>query len=79
MILKIYNNLLWDLLDDESKLNIITLSISKGFVGEIKLKSIIRDNVTVMIVEDEKGEKIELPIEILDILMSLGEKTIQIF
>ena len=64
----IYENLLWDILDQSSKLYIITLLIGKGFQGECKLISKVSDDTTIMEVTDNYNHSLVLPIDILDIL-----------
>jgi hypothetical protein len=64
----VYTNLLWDILDQESKLFIITLLIENNFDGECKLTSIIDGETTIIEVTDTFGHSMILPINILDIL-----------
>jgi hypothetical protein len=64
----VYGNLLWDILDQESKLFIITLLMENGFDGECKLISVIDGDTTIMEVTDTFGHSMVLPINILDIL-----------
>lgn len=64
----VYGNLLWDILDQESKLFIITLLMENGFDGECKLISMIDGDTTIMEVTDTFGHSMVLPINILDIL-----------
>lgn len=64
----IYENLLWDVLDDESKLYILTIMIKNEFNGECKLTSTVRENSTVIVINDEEGKYLVLPIDILKIL-----------
>ena len=66
-----YENMLWDILDDGSKIYILTLMIKNDFEGECKLTSEIRGEEskhTIIIIRDENGKEMELPIDILDIL-----------
>jgi len=65
---RVYRNLLWDILDQESKLFIITLLMENGFDGECKLISMIDGDTTIMEVTDTFGHSMVLPINILDIL-----------
>jgi hypothetical protein len=60
--------MIWDILDDGSKLYIINLLINSGFTGECKLISKVVGNTTIMEIKDETGKVMELPINILDIL-----------
>lgn len=64
----VYNNLLWDILDQGSKLYIMSLLMENGFEGDCKLVSKIDGDVTIMEVNDNYGHSIVLPINILDIL-----------
>ena len=64
----IYENLLWDVLDDESKLYILTIMIKNEFKGECKLTSTVHENSTVIFINDETDKNMELPIDILTIL-----------
>lgn len=66
--LHIYENLLWNILDDSSKIYILTLLIKNEFEGECKLTSVIKDDITIISIKDEIGKIIELPINILEIL-----------
>ena len=68
--LKIYNNLLWSILDEGSQLYILDILIQSGFEGDTKIESRIIGDTTKMIVMDESNHKLELPINILDILNS---------
>lgn len=67
----IFENMLWDILDDSSKIYVLTLLIKNDFEGECKLTSEIRGEESkqaIIIIRDEKGKEIELPINVLDIL-----------
>ena len=64
----VYKNLLWEILDQSSKLFIISLLIENGFDGECKLISKIDGETTIMEVTDAFGHSMILPINILDIL-----------
>ena len=61
----VYENLLWDIIDDSSKIYILTLLIENNFSGECIITSVV---VTIIRVTDEKGSLLKLPINILDIL-----------
>ena len=67
----IFENMLWDILDDSSKIYVLTLMIKNDFEGECKLTSEIRGEESkqaIIIIRDEKGKEMELPINVLDIL-----------
>lgn len=64
----IYKNMLWEILDEGSKIFILTLLIENGFQGECKLISMVAGETTIMKVSDSHGKSLELPINILDIL-----------
>ena len=66
--IKIYKNLLWDILDESSQLFILSLLIDLGFDGNCKMEAVIKDDICVMVVKDEIGNEKEFPINILDIL-----------
>lgn len=66
--INIYKNMIWEILDDSSKIFILTLLIENGFQGECKLISKVAGETTIMEVMDSQGKSIELPINILDIL-----------
>jgi hypothetical protein len=66
-----YENMLWDILDDSSKIYVLTLLIKNDFEGECKITSEIRGEESkqaIIIIRDEKGKEMELPINVLDIL-----------
>ena len=69
--INMYENVLWDILDDSSKIYVLTLMIKNDFEGECKLTPEIRGDESkqaIIIIRDEKGKEIELPINVLDIL-----------
>lgn len=66
--LKIYENILWSLLDEGSQLYILNILMESGFKGETKITSKIDRDTTIMIINDKFGHELELPINILDIL-----------
>lgn len=68
MELKVYNNMLWDILDQGSKLFVIGILMENGFQGECKLISKVAGETTIMEVTDDFGHSLVLPINILDIL-----------
>lgn len=68
MNLHIYENLLWSILDDSSKIYILTLLIKNEFEGECKLTSEIVGDTTQIIIRSEDNKEIALPINVLDIL-----------
>ena len=65
---KLYENLLWEILDDGSKLAVIEILIGSGFDGDCKMIAKIDGETTVLEVRDEHGHELILPINILDIL-----------
>lgn len=65
---RIYKNMIWNILDDGSKIYILTLLISGGFEGECKIISKVVEDTTIMEIKDETGKVMKLPINILDIL-----------
>lgn len=72
MNLHIYENMLWNIIDDASKIYILTLLIKNDFEGECKViakadkKS--PDYRIIILLRDENGKEMELPINVLDIL-----------
>ena len=66
--IKIYENMIWNILDKGSKLTLITILMDQGFEGNCKLIAKINGETTVLEVNDETGHNIILPINILDIL-----------
>ena len=66
--LHIYENLIWDILDDRSKIYILTLMIKNEFRGECKITAKVVDNGSVINLKDENGKELDLPLDILDIL-----------
>lgn len=65
---KLYENLLWEILDDGSKLAVIEILMESGFDGNCKMIAKIDGETTVLEVRDEHGHELILPINILDIL-----------
>lgn len=59
-----YKNLLWEILDNGSKLYILGLLIEQGFKGECKL--ITKDGV--LEITDKFGKQLIIPIDILALL-----------
>lgn len=68
--LKVYNNILWSILDEGSQLYILDLLITQGFKGDVKIESRIIGDTTRIIAKDDCNHELELPINILDILNS---------
>ena len=66
--IKLYENLLWEILDDGSKLAVIEILMGSGFNGNCKMIAKIDGDTTVLEVRDEHGHELILPINILDIL-----------
>ena len=74
----VYKNLLWEILDDESKLLLLGILMDNGFVGDCKITSKIDGGVSVMEVKDEYGHYLVLPIDILEMLNKWETKSITI-
>jgi hypothetical protein len=66
--IKIYENMIWEILDEGSKLTLISILMDQGFEGNCKLIAKINGETTILEVNDETGHNIVLPINILDIL-----------
>lgn len=66
--IKVYENMIWEILDEGSKLTLINILMTNGFEGNCKLIAKIDGDVTVLEVNDESGHCMILPINILDIL-----------
>lgn len=66
--IKVYENMIWNILDEGSKLTLISVLMNNGFEGNCKLIAKIDGEVTVLEVNDESGHYMILPINILDIL-----------
>ena len=70
MEIKVYENMIWDILDEGSKLYIITMLTERGFQGDCKLISKVAGETTIMEVTDSFEHQLIIPINILDILNS---------
>jgi hypothetical protein len=70
MGIKMYNNMIWEILDDDSKLYILSILTEQGFQGDCKLISVVDGDTTIMEVTDAFEHRLILPINILDILNS---------
>ena len=70
MGIEVYKNMLWDILDDGSKLFIINMLMERGFQGDCKLISRVDGDTTIMEVTDNFEHSLIIPINILDILNS---------
>lgn len=68
MEIKVYENLIWNILDDDSKSFIITLLSEQKFQGECKLISKVSGDSTILEINDNFEHSLVLPINILDIL-----------
>ena len=68
MEIKPYENMIWYILDDESKEFVISYLAEQGFQGECKLVAIINGDVTNLQITDNYEHSLVLPIDILDIL-----------
>ena len=66
--IKIYENMIWEILDKGSKLMLLGILMDSGFEGNCKLIAKIDGNVTVLEINDESGHHMILPIDILDVL-----------
>ena len=66
--IKMYRNMIWNILDEGSKLTVIGILMQNGFSGDCKLISKVDSDTTVMEVSDNYGHQLILPINILDIL-----------
>ena len=66
--IKVYKNMIWEILDKGSKLTLLDILMNNGFEGNCKLIAKIDGEVTVLEVNDESGHYMILPINILDIL-----------
>lgn len=72
MNLHIYENMLWNIIDDASKIYILTLLIKNDFEGECKVIAEVDksspESKVIILIRDENGKEMELPINVLDIL-----------
>ena len=72
MNLHIYENMLWNIIDDASKIYILTLLIKNDFEGECRVLAEVDkkspESKVIILLRDEKGKEMELPINVLDIL-----------
>jgi hypothetical protein len=66
--IKVYKNMIWEILSDESKLFILELLIQSEFKGDCKLISVVEGGSTIMEIRDNYDHYMVLPINILDIL-----------
>jgi len=66
--IKIYENMIWEILDEGSKLALIGILMNNGFEGNCKMIAKIDGDKSVLEVNDESGHNMILPINILDIL-----------
>ena len=66
--INVYKNLLWEILDDESKLALIGILINNGFVGDCKITSKVEGEASVLEVVDDYEHYLLLPIDILEML-----------
>lgn len=65
----IYNNMMWNLLDDGSKLTVIDVLMSEGIKGECKV--VIEDSeegTKLVILDSESNKVISLPFDIFTLL-----------
>lgn len=68
MGINVYKNMIWEILDNGSKLYVLNLLMEQGFQGECKMISKIAGDTTILEVKDEFGHELVLPIDILSIL-----------
>lgn len=68
MDVKVYENMIWNILDDDSKVFIISILKDQGFQEECKLIAKVSEESTVLEITDSFGHVLVLPINILDIL-----------
>ena len=68
MEIKPYENMIWYILDDDSKSFILSILNEQGFQGECKLVAAINGDVTNLQITDNYEHSLILPIDILDIL-----------
>jgi hypothetical protein len=66
--IKIYENMIWEILNEGSKLTLISLLMDSGFEGDCKLIAKVEGESTILEINDELGHNLILPINILDIL-----------
>lgn len=66
--IRVYKNMIWEILSDESKLFILELLIQGEFKGDCKLISVVEGGTTIMEIRDNYDHYMVLPINILDIL-----------
>lgn len=64
----IYKNMIWEILDQGSKLAILSLLMENGFEGNCKVISEVANGTTVLKFTDDFNHEMVLPINILDIL-----------
>ena len=66
--IEMYENVLWDILDEDSKNCVLVILKNNGFIGKCKITAVIKGNCTVLVVKDETDKNMELPIDIITIL-----------
>lgn len=66
--IRVYKNMIWEILSDESKLFILELLIQGEFKGDCKLITVVEGGTTIMEIRDNYDHYMVLPINILDIL-----------
>lgn len=66
--IKIYENMIWEILNEGSKLTLISLLMDSGFEGDCKIIAKVEGESTILEINDELGHNLILPINILDIL-----------
>jgi hypothetical protein len=60
--------MIWEILNEGSKLTLISLLMDSGFEGDCKLIAKVEGESTILEINDELGHNLILPINILDIL-----------
>lgn len=64
----VYKNMIWEILDQGSKLALITILLENGFEGDCRVIAKIEGETTVLEFRDKLNHSLVLPINILDIL-----------
>jgi hypothetical protein len=68
MGINVYKNMLWDILDEGSKLYILDMLMKQEFQGDCKMISKINGDTTILEIKDNFDHELVLPIDILSIL-----------
>lgn len=68
-VVTMYNNMMWNLLDDGSKLTVVDILMSKGIIGECKVVIRQYEEGTKLVILDNTGsDVILLPFDIFSLL-----------